>query len=132
MPPPVGRNWEIFLEEQVRHGPNELDLGTLQAGDQLVVVTKNTRYEFDWLEGGGVLLRSNRSDRPWGQVSVTGCLFRRSGILAPGVVFRGGKLQFLTMDGQVKHQTTVISEYKLIRQGASDRVREPDFTSAVR
>jgi hypothetical protein len=131
MPPPVGRNWEIFLEEQVRHGQDELDLRTLRPGDQLVIVTKNTRYEFDWLEGG-VLLRSNRSDRPWGLVSVTGCLFRRSGVLAPGVVFRGGKLQFLTMDGQVKHQTTVISEYKLIPQAVAGSLREPDFTSAAR
>jgi hypothetical protein len=132
MPPPVGRNWEIFLDEQVRHGQDELDLRILRPGDQLVVVTKNTRYEFDWLEGGAVLLRSNRSDRPWGQVSVTGCIFRRSGVLAPGVVFRGGKLQFLTMDGQVKHQTTVISDYKLIPQGAAGSLSERDFTSAAR
>jgi hypothetical protein len=118
MPPPPGRNWEMFVESHVLHGPEEADLKTLGAGDRLTVVTKNTRYEFEWLEGGGVLLQTDRSDRPWGQVSLTGCLFRRSGILAPGVVFKGGKLQFLTMEGQVKHETTAITSFTLVRQAS--------------
>lgn len=116
MPPPLGRTWEMFDEAQVLHGPDEVDFKTMQPGDQLVVVTKNTRYQFDWQEAGGVLLQSNRPDRPWGQVTLTGCIFRRSGILAPDVVFRGGKLQYLTMDGRVEHRTTPIVALTVARQ----------------
>jgi hypothetical protein len=116
MPPPLGRNWEMFVDKRLLHAPDELDLKTLRPGDRLAVATRNTQYEFEWLEGGAVLLRTDRADRPWGQVSLTGCVFRRSGILAPGVIFKGGKLQFLSMDGQVKHQTTLISSFTLIRQ----------------
>lgn len=116
MLPPIGGNWEMIVDKRLLHAPDEVDLKTLGPGDRLIVATRNTRYEFEWLEGGSVLLRTDRTDRPWGQVSLTGCLFRRSGILAPDVVFKGGKLQFLSMDGQVKHQTTVISSFTVIRQ----------------
>lgn len=108
----------MFVDKHVLHAPEQVDLKTLGPGDRLVVVTKNTRYEFEWLEGGSVLLQTDRADRPWGQVSLTGCVFRRSRVLTPGVVFKGGKLEFLSMEGQVKHQTTAIDSLTVIRQQA--------------
>ncbi len=119
MPPPIGNTWEMFMENQVRHGPEEIDLSTLEPGDRLVVITKHTRYEFEWLEGGGVLLSSNRADRPSGLVTQAGCVFRRSGIVVPNVVFRGGKLDFFTMDGKVHHRTTIITSHTLHRTAVS-------------
>ena len=131
MPPPVGRNWEMFMENQVLHGPEEIDLTTVQPGDQLVVVTKNTRYEFEWLEGGSVLLRTDRTDRPCGLVILKGCAFRRSGIVVPNVVFRGGKLELSTMEGRVHHRTTVIASHTLIRQGDASALSEAGLTARV-
>jgi len=128
MLPPAGRNWETLVDKRRLHAPDEMDLKTLGPGDRLVVATRNTRYEFEWLEGGSVLLRTDRADRPWGQVSLTGCVFRRSGILAPGVVFKGGKLQFLSMEGQVKHQTTVISSFTVVRGSAKPDTEEPKLS----
>ena len=132
MPPPVGRTWEMFGEEQVLHGPDELAFGLLQPGDQLVVVTTNTRYEFDWLEGGGVLLKTDRTDRPFGQVTLTGCAFRRSGAVAPGVVFRGGRLIFLSMNGQLQHKTALITSVTLSRPVAASAPGEAELAGAGR
>ena len=125
MPPPVGANWEIFMENQVLHGPDEVDLSTLEPGDRLAVVTKHTRYEFEWLEGGAIYLRTNRDDRPSGLVTQIGCAFRRSGLVVPNVVFRGGKLDFCTMGGLVHHRTTIIASHHLVRQGESPDPRVP-------
>ncbi len=119
MPPPVGSTWEMFLAEQVQHGPAEVDLRTLRPGDRLEVATKNTCYEFDWREDGSVLLQTSRKDRPWGPVTLAGCVFRRSGILASHVLFLGGKLEFLSLSSRVRHRTTMIISISLTR--AEDR-----------
>jgi hypothetical protein len=119
MPPPVGNTWEMFMENQVLHGPEEIDLATLEPGDRLEVITKHTRYLFEWLEGGSVLLSTDWTDRPTGLVTQLGCVFRKSGIVVPNVVFRGGKLDFSTMDGKVHHRTTVIASHTLRRAGVS-------------
>ena len=124
MPPPVGSTWEMFIAEQVRHGPGEVELKTVQPGDQLEVVTKNTRYEFEWRDDGSIILRTDRTDRPWGPVTLVGSAFPQSGIVAPGVVFRGGKLEYVTMDGKVRHRTTVITALTLVRR--EDRVSRPE------
>jgi len=131
MPPPVGSNWELFMENQVLHGPEEVDLCTLEPGDRLTVVTKHTSYEFEWLEGGGIILRTNRPDRPSGMVTRIGCAFRRSGIMVPDVVFRGGKLDFCTMDGQVHHRTTIVATHTLVRQGGAGRPGETELTGTA-
>ena len=131
MPPPVGSNWEIFLEEQVLHGPGEVDLKTMQPGDRLDVVTKNTRYEFEWGEDGCAMLRTDRADRPWGLVMVTGCVFRRSGIAVPKVVFGGGMLEFVSMNGQVRHRTTGIVSLTLVRRENRTDLRDPIQTGTT-
>ena len=115
MPPPAGRNWDKFLAERADSGPAEMDLKTLKSGDRLLVSTKNTRYEFEWGEGGVAQLSTDRADRPWGLVTVAGCVFPGSGVLAPGIVFRGGKLEFISTAGQVRHRTTAINMLTLIR-----------------
>jgi hypothetical protein len=117
MPPPSGTNWDVFLEGKHAEGPAEMDLKTLQPGDRLLVGTKNTRYEFEWREEGNARLSTDRVDRPWGLVTVAGCVFPGSGVLAPGVVFRGGKLEFVSTNGQVRHRTTVINLLTLVRVG---------------
>jgi len=122
----------MFGEDEVRHGPDEVDFRTIQPGDELVVVTTNTRYEFSWLSGGGVLLRTDRNDRPFGQVTLTGCAFRRSGAVAPGVAFRGGRLIFLSMEGQLEHKTTFITSITLVRQVAAEALPESELTDAAR
>jgi hypothetical protein len=132
MPPPIGNNWELFMENQVLHGPEEIDLTTLEAGDQLTVITKHTRYAFEWLEGGGLFLRTSRTDRPSGLVTRPGCAFRRSGIVVPNVVFRGGLLDYFTLGGQVHHRTTVITSHTLLRREARHDLREPVFQATAR
>lgn len=126
MPPPEGRSWDTFIEEHVLKGPDEIDIKSLQPGDQLVLLTKNTRYEFDWLKDGVIALRTNRADRPSGIVTITGCVFRRSGTLSADVIFRGGKLQFSSNDGQVQHETTLIVSMLFFRQGKRCSMRKPD------
>jgi hypothetical protein len=126
MPLPVGGNWDLSGKKQVRHVPGEVDLRNLQPGDRLEVVTKNTRYEFVWREDDQALLRTDRTDRPWGLVTLTGCAFAGSGIVAPKVVFRGGKLEFISTDGQVRHQTTTIVSLTLHRGEHRDEPRRPD------
>lgn len=113
------------MESQVRHGPDEIDLSTLELGDRLTVVTRHTRYEFEWLEGGGIFLRTNRADRPSGIVTRLGCAFRRAGIVVPEVIFRGGLLEFFTMGGQVHHRTTLIAAHFLVRQATTGATRDP-------
>lgn len=132
MPPPVGSNWELFMENQVLHGPEEVDLCALEPGDRLTVVTKHTSYEFEWLEGGAIILRTNRADRPSGLVTRIGCAFRRSGIVVPDVVFRGGKLDFCTMDGRVHHRTTIVATHTLVRQGGAGTPGETALTGTAR
>ena len=131
MPPPVGSNWEMFEQNQVLHGPDEVDLTTLEPGDRLEVITKHTRYVFEWLEGGGVFLHTNRADRPSGLVTETGCAFRRSGIVVPNVVFRGGKLDFSSLDGKVHHRTTIIASHTLVRQSDASALSEAGLTATV-
>lgn len=120
------------MENQVLHGPEEVDLTTLEPGDRLAVITKHTRYEFEWLEGGGILLRTNRPDRPSGQVTQAGCAFRRSGIVVPNVVFRGGKLDFCSMGGKVHHRTTIIASHTLIRREDGSSLREQVLMDSAR
>jgi len=130
MPPPVGANWEMFLAEQVAQGPAEIDLGRALPGDRLIVATKNTRYEFEWHDDGTVHLSTNRADRPWGPVKLLGCVFRRSGVLAPGVVFSGGKVEFMSSTGQVRHRTTLITSVSLVRAGQT--IEPPSSSRADR
>jgi hypothetical protein len=99
----------MFPEETVSHGPSEIDLRTLRPGDRILVATKNTNYTLEWRGDGSVLLSSDRSDRPWGPVAVIGCIFRRSGALARGVLFCGGKMEYDSTDGKVRHRTTAIT-----------------------
>jgi hypothetical protein len=131
MPPPVGTNWEMFLDEQLAHGPSELELKALRAGDRLIVGTKNTRYEFEWQDDGSAQLSTDRADRPWGQVTVLGCAFRRSGVLAPGVIFAGGKVEFVSTKGQVRHRTTPITSLTLVRGSREPRATAPAHSAAA-
>ena len=104
---------------------------SLEPGDRLEVITKHTRYVFEWLEGGGVFLHTNRADRPSGLVTETGCAFRRSGIVVPNVVFRGGKLDFSSLDGKVHHRTTIIASHTLVRQSDASALSEAGLTATV-
>lgn len=132
MPPPLGTNWEMFMEGQVLHGPGEIELRQMRPGDLLEVGTKNTHYEFEWREDGRVLLRTDHANRPWGLVKVKGCVFHRSGISVPGVVFRGGKLDYVSMEGQVNHRTTIIASLNWVRSEDRSVGCEPAQLGAAR
>ena len=113
MPPPVGDTWELFLDARRPHGPSEIDLRELRLGDRVLLATKNTQYTLEWRADGSALLSSDRSDRPFGQVSVIGCAFRRSGALAQGVLFCGGRMEYASSEGKVRHRTTAILSIKV-------------------
>jgi hypothetical protein len=99
----------MFPGEEASHGAPEIDLRNLRPGDRIRIATRNTNYTLEWRADGSVLLSSDRSDRPWGPVSVIGCLFRRSGALARGVLFCGGKMEYDSTEGKVRHRTTAIT-----------------------
>ncbi|HVU17805.1 MAG TPA: hypothetical protein VHD32_12835 [Candidatus Didemnitutus sp.] len=119
MPPALGGNWEMFAEEHLAHGPSEIDLRRMLPGDRIQVATRNTRYTLEWRDDGSVLLSSDRSDRPWGPVTILGCVFRRSKALARGVLFCGGSMEYDSTEGKVRHRTTPITA---LTHEASDKL----------
>lgn len=122
----------MFLQEQLAHGPAELDLNMVRPGDRLVLGTKNTRYEFEWRDDGTVHMSTDRADRPWGMVTLVGCAFRQSGVVARGVVFRGGKLEYLSTAAQVRHRTTTINSVALVRDDGRPHSLAPVQSNATR
>jgi hypothetical protein len=132
MPPPVGATWEMFIEEQMAHGPAELDLNMIRPGDRLMLGTKNTRYTFEWRDDGTVHMSTDRTDRPWGMVTLVGCAFRQSGVVARGVVFRGGRLEYLSTAEQVRHRTTTINSVALVHSDGRLHTHAPFQSNAAR
>ncbi|HVU16326.1 MAG TPA: hypothetical protein VHD32_05355 [Candidatus Didemnitutus sp.] len=117
MPAPEGGDWQRFLKEKNALGVPEVELATLNAGDRLVVETRNTRYELLWMEGDEVNLSTNRPDRRGGRVRVQGCAYGRSSTIKPGVLFCGGNLEYVSHDGQTRNRTTTIRGLAILRSG---------------
>jgi hypothetical protein len=102
-------DWETFV---ARHsGRAEFDLGLVQPGDTLRVVTDHTDYVFEIVEGAEAQLRCSRPDRPTGRVRISGCGFAFSTTFKPGRLFCGGRLEFtfLRNDIPARYRTTSIN-----------------------
>ncbi|HEY4302751.1 MAG TPA: hypothetical protein VGM73_17915 [Candidatus Didemnitutus sp.] len=118
MPAPDGGDWQRFLKQRNAQSVPEVQLATMNAGDRLVVETRNTRYELLWLEGDEVMMTTNRADRHGGSIRVQGCAFGRSSTIKPGVLFCGGNLEYVSRDGQTRNRTTTIHGLALMRRGS--------------
>ena len=117
-------DWETFV---ARHsGRAEFDLGIVQPGDTLRVVTDHTDYVFEIVEGSEAQLRCSRPDRPTGRVRISGCGFAFSTTFKPGRLFCGGRLEFtfLRDDIPARYRTTsinaIVHSHRGEREGESD------------
>lgn len=117
MPTPDGSSWTDIAARQMARTQSVLDLSTLQPGDRVLVGTRNTHYLLEWGGGGGVTVSTNRKDRPFGRIVIDGCAARRLGDPSPGVLFCGGRMQYHSMNGQVRHRTTEIQALLVMRAG---------------
>jgi hypothetical protein len=122
----------MFVEHRRPRDPSEIELRLLRPGDRIVIGTKNTRYELEWHGDGKGILTTDRADRPWGPVTVAGCAFRRSGALARDVLFSGGKMEYVSTDGQVRHRTTTITTLKVVPARDQDNQSAPVHSDAAR
>lgn len=83
-------------------------LEQLQPGDELWVVTRNTRYHLIWTGGREAMLSSNRDDRPQGPVVVHGCALGAGSSIAIDRLFVGGSLEISDADRSYVHTTSTI------------------------
>ena len=101
-----------FLQAAEKWIGDELSLDQLQAGDRLLVRTRNTHYLFLMTGLHTARLTTNRRDRPHGMVRIQGCVFGRSRMIKPGHLFCGGGLEF-TLDRD--HRTFTTTPIKAIQ-----------------
>lgn len=105
-----------FLESADKWMGDELDLAQLQAGDRLLVRTRNTGYLFLMTGQHAAHLTSDRADRPKGAVRIQGCVFGQSKMIKPDHLFCGGGMEIL-LDGQPQAVvTTAIEAIQLVRR----------------
>jgi hypothetical protein len=109
-------DWLTVLRKHVEDGGAEFDLGQLQAGDLLRVVTGHTTYDFVIKEGRDAELETDRPDRPAGPVRIMGCTFGMSSSIKPDHLFCGGNLEFTFEGGAMTHLTTAIREIDWLRR----------------
>jgi hypothetical protein len=105
-----------FLQAADKWIGDELDLRGLQAGDRLLVRTRNTGYLFAMTGSHTAELTPDRADRPRGSVRIEGCVFGRSQAIKPDHVFCGGGLEIL-FDGHSQPMlTTAIEAIQVVRR----------------
>jgi hypothetical protein len=121
---PPAPDWEDFLRRHADNGDAELDLTTLQPGDHLLVLTKNTAYAFTLSTGTEALLTTNRTDRPAGMVRINGCTFGASSSIKPDAVFCGGSLEFVRPDTHEIFTTTAITALQIVRADQPDQLSD--------
>jgi len=105
-----------FLQAADKWVGDELDLRTLQAGDRLLVRTRNTGYLFSMTGSHTARLTPDRDDRPSGPVRIQGCIFGRSKAIKPDHLFCGGALEILFEEHKQPMITTAIGEIQLVRR----------------
>jgi hypothetical protein len=100
---------------------DELDLGQLEAGDELKVVTNHTEYLFKIMENRFASVSSARCDRPAGRIRLMGCTLGNSSSIKPDHLFCGGNLEFTyELNGRsMTHKTTAIQAIFLRRLKSS-------------
>jgi hypothetical protein len=102
-------DWETFVLRSA--GQAEFDLGCVQPGDTLRIITDHTDYVFEILQGTEAQLHCSRPDRPTGRVRISGCGFAFSTTFKPGRLFCGGRLEFTFLRNQApaRYRTTAIN-----------------------
>jgi hypothetical protein len=110
-----------YLKSAAAKLGDELDLGQLEAGDELKVITSHTEYLFKIMENRFANLSSARRDRPAGRVRLMGCTLGNSSSIKPDHLFCGGNLEFTyQLDGRsMTHKTTAIKAIYLRRSKSS-------------
>ncbi len=114
-----------FLQTAEKWVGDELDLGGLQAGDRLMVRTKNTRYLFVMNGRDRGTLTSDRADRPSGAVRIQGCVFGQSKMIKPNHLFCGGAMEIVLDEGRRKFTTTAIEAIQLVKTDRAPGERPP-------
>jgi hypothetical protein len=109
-------DWMTVLQQHVTEAPTDIDLQELRPGDRLRIVTRNTSYDLVLLEGRYADLKTDRADRPCGQVQIMGCTFGMSSSIKPDHLFCGGNLEFTFEGGTMTHLTSVIREIHWLRR----------------
>lgn len=117
-PPPQAADWLTAIKRRRAAEGDVLEMAELRAGDQVQVMTRHTLYEFVFIDGaaGTAVLRTNREDRPMGEVKVMGCAYGAGSTIAPGRLFNGGSLEYTSQAGCKVHRTTAIAWIRLLRQ----------------
>src|ERR1700738_4651189 len=84
-------DWEQFASHYGESDAEEFSLNRLNPGDILRVVTEHTNYLFTVVDRHEARLQCSRSDRPSGNVRISGCGFGFSHAFKPGHLFCGGR-----------------------------------------
>ncbi|HEY5078717.1 MAG TPA: hypothetical protein VII43_02675 [Opitutaceae bacterium] len=107
-----------FVKAAGKWTGDELDLGSLQDGDRLLIRTKNTSYLFAMTGPHAAMLKPNRADRPSGPVRIQGCIYGQSKMIKPGHLFCGGGLEIRFDEDKNTVITTAIEAIQLLRRSA--------------
>jgi hypothetical protein len=107
-----------FVKAAGKWTGDELDLGSLQEGDRLLIRTKNTSYLFAMTGPHSAVLTPNRADRPAGPVRIQGCIYGQSKMIKPGHLFCGGGLEIRFDEEKNTVITTAIEAIQLVRRSA--------------
>lgn len=108
-----------FLKCEQKWIGDELDLSQIQAGDQLLVRTRNTLYLFRMVDSHHGMLSTNRANRPSGSIHIQGCTFGRSSLIKPGHLFCGGALEIVYLENSRVFTTSPIEEIQLVTHSSS-------------
>ena len=105
-----------FLQAAEKWVGDELDLRGLQAGDRLLVRTRNTAYLLTMTGGHTAQLTADRGDRPSGPVRILGCVFGQSKVIKPDHLFCGGGLEVLFEGHAEPVVTSAIKAIQVVRR----------------
>lgn len=97
-----------FLQTAEKWIGDELELSQVQAGDRILVRTRNTSYLLHMTGPHTARMITDRADRPNGAVRIDGCAFGRSRMIKPGHLFCGGSMEFKVEQDQQTYLTSPI------------------------
>jgi hypothetical protein len=116
MGPPDLPDFVAFLQSADKWIGDSFDLRELQAGDRLLVRTRNTGYLFAMTGSHTASLTPDRPDRPSGEVRIQGCVFGMSKVIKPDHIFCGGGLEILFEGHDQPAVTTPIEAIQVVRR----------------
>jgi hypothetical protein len=91
---------------------NTLEVGQLNKGGMLQIITRNTIYSFRMLGSRDAILSTNQKNRPEGLVQLRGCTYGCAGSISPDRLFCGGNLEF---SANTTRQVHITSEIKALK-----------------